>query len=187
MQCGHSLPRQCSYEQSRMCLTGVCGVAGKFGTAASTGVVMPPKPQMIAKQDWRYVSGGGRVLRNAHEPSNEVTSLAFASNGNSLASRGADESLKVHYISTPAPSISLALCATPPPPPALPPLLSPCACASETVELVFYAVLLVGLSASGTDPKISCQSSLSYHTPMIVFLAETDGRYSSGGFLVCRF
>ncbi len=69
--------------------------AGKFGTAASTGVVMPPKPQMIAKQDWRYVSGGGRVMRNAHEPSTEITSLAFASNGHSLASRGADETLKV--------------------------------------------------------------------------------------------
>ncbi|KAL3156845.1 hypothetical protein ABBQ38_001114 [Trebouxia sp. C0009 RCD-2024] len=70
-------------------------VKGKFGTAASTGVVMPPKPQMIAKQDWRYVSGGGRVLRNAHEPSTEITSLAFASNGHSLVSRGADETLKV--------------------------------------------------------------------------------------------
>ena len=50
---------------------------------------------MIAKQDWRYVSGGGRVMRNAHEPSTEITSLAFASNGHSLASRGADETLKV--------------------------------------------------------------------------------------------
>lgn len=70
-------------------------VKGKFGTAASTGVVMPPKPQMIAKQDWRYVSGGGRVLRNAHEPSTEITSLAFASNGHTLVSRGADESLKI--------------------------------------------------------------------------------------------
>lgn len=70
-------------------------VKGKFGTAASTGVVMPPKPQMIAKQDWRYVSGGGRVMRNAHEPSTEITSLAFASNGHSLASRGADETLKL--------------------------------------------------------------------------------------------
>ena len=66
---------------------------------------MPPKPQMIAKQDWRYVSGGGRVLRNAHEASTEITSLAFSSNGNSLASRGADETLKVcpawlHIINT---------------------------------------------------------------------------------------
>lgn len=56
---------------------------------------MPPKPQMIAKQDWRYVSGGGRVLRNAHEPSSEITSLAFASNGHGLVTRGADETLKV--------------------------------------------------------------------------------------------
>ena len=56
---------------------------------------MPPKPQMIAKQDWKYVSGGGQVLRNAHEPSSEITSLAFARNGTSLATRGADETLKV--------------------------------------------------------------------------------------------
>lgn len=70
-------------------------VKGKFGTAASTGVVMPPKPQMIAKQDWKYVSGGGQVLRNAHEPSTEITSLAFARNGTSLATRGADETLKL--------------------------------------------------------------------------------------------
>lgn len=56
---------------------------------------MPPKPQMIAKQDWKYVSGGGRSLRNAHQPSTEITSMAFASNGNTLVSRGADETLKV--------------------------------------------------------------------------------------------
>ena len=84
-----------------MCLSQFLVSTGKFGTAASTGVVMPPKPQMIAKQDWRYVSGGGRVLRNAHEPSTEITSLAFASNGSSLVSRGADESLKVHNLFTP--------------------------------------------------------------------------------------
>jgi len=52
---------------------------------------------MIAKQDWRYVSGGGRVVRNAHEPSTEITGLAFASNGNSIATRGADETLKVLF------------------------------------------------------------------------------------------
>ena len=63
---------------------------------------MPPKPQMIAKQDWRYVSGGGRVLRNAHEPSTEITSLAFASNGHSLVSRGADATLKVRLLPTSA-------------------------------------------------------------------------------------
>lgn len=67
---------------------------------------MPPKPQMIAKQDWRYVSGGGRVMRNAHEPSTEITSLAFASNGHSLASRGADETLKVGL------SVCLSVCLT---------------------------------------------------------------------------
>jgi hypothetical protein len=25
------------------------------------GQVLPPKPQMMAKQDWRYVSGGGQA------------------------------------------------------------------------------------------------------------------------------
>jgi hypothetical protein len=35
--------------------------AGKFGTSAAVGQVLPPKPQMLGKQDWRYVSGGGQV------------------------------------------------------------------------------------------------------------------------------
>ena len=56
---------------------------------------MPPKPQMIAKQDWKYVSGGARLVRNAHQPSSEITSMAFAGNGQTLVSRGADETLKV--------------------------------------------------------------------------------------------
>ena len=70
---------------------------------------MPPKPQMIAKQDWKYVSGGGRVLRNAHEPSTEITSLAFASNGTSLATRGADETLKVLFPPVCCPSVDYVL------------------------------------------------------------------------------
>ena len=35
--------------------------AGKFGASAAIGQVLPPKAQMQAKQDWRYVSGGGQV------------------------------------------------------------------------------------------------------------------------------
>ena len=35
--------------------------AGKFGTSAAIGQVLPPKAQMVAQQDWKYVSGGGRV------------------------------------------------------------------------------------------------------------------------------
>ena len=35
--------------------------AGKFGASAAIGQVSVPKAQMVAKQDWRYVSGGGQV------------------------------------------------------------------------------------------------------------------------------
>ena len=41
--------------------------AGKFGTSAAIGQVLPPKAQMVAQQDWKYVSGGGRV-RSASLP-----------------------------------------------------------------------------------------------------------------------
>ena len=42
---------------------GSCARAGKFGTSAAIGQVLPPKAQMVAQQDWKYVSGGGRVRR----------------------------------------------------------------------------------------------------------------------------
>lgn len=70
-------------------------VRGKFGTAASTGTVAPPKPQMVAKQDWTYKSGGGQVVRDAHEPELEITGLCFAQDGRTFASRGADATLKL--------------------------------------------------------------------------------------------
>jgi len=35
--------------------------AGKFGTSAAIGQVLPPKAQMVQQQDWKYVSGGGQV------------------------------------------------------------------------------------------------------------------------------
>ena len=46
---------------------GSCARAGKFGTSAAIGQVLPPKAQMVAQQDWKYVSGGGRV-RTANPP-----------------------------------------------------------------------------------------------------------------------
>ena len=42
-------------------LTCEGGDAGKFGSSAAIRQVMPPTLQMVAKQDWRYVSGGGQV------------------------------------------------------------------------------------------------------------------------------
>ena len=72
-------------------------LAGKFGTAASTGTVAPPKPQMIAKQDWNYMSGTKQLVRAAHEPQTEITGMCFADDGYTMATRGADETLKVVY------------------------------------------------------------------------------------------
>lgn len=51
----------------RMQRLGSCARAGKFGTSAAIGQVLPPKAQMVAQQDWKYVSGGGRV-RGARLP-----------------------------------------------------------------------------------------------------------------------
>ena len=38
-----------------------CWLAGKFGASAAVGQVLPPKAQMLGRQDWKYVSGGGQV------------------------------------------------------------------------------------------------------------------------------
>ena len=69
--------------------------AGKFGTSAAVGQVLPPKPQMVAKQDWSYVSGGGRSVYGAHADQSDITSLAFTRDSNTMLSRGADATLKV--------------------------------------------------------------------------------------------
>ena len=37
-----------------------CG-AGVPGRSAAVGQVAPPKAQMLAKQDWRYVAGAAKV------------------------------------------------------------------------------------------------------------------------------
>ncbi len=39
----------------------VWSVTGKFGTSAAIGAVAPPKPQLIEKQAWSYVSRAGQV------------------------------------------------------------------------------------------------------------------------------
>jgi hypothetical protein len=56
----------------------VWGVGGKFGTSAAVGVVLPPAPQMVEKQGWSYVSRPNHLLRGAHEPQNDITSIAFS-------------------------------------------------------------------------------------------------------------
>lgn len=53
-------------------------MGGKFGTSAAVGVVLPPAPQMVEKQGWTYVSRPSQVLRGAHEPQNDITSIAFS-------------------------------------------------------------------------------------------------------------
>ncbi len=72
-------------------------VAGKFGASAAVGQVLPPKAQMLGRQDWSYLSGGGKVLHGAHAPASDITSLALSRNGATLLSRGADDTLKVDF------------------------------------------------------------------------------------------
>lgn len=74
--------------------------AGKFGTSAAVGQVLPPKAQMLGKQDWSYLSGGGKALHGAHAPSSDITSLALSRDGATLLSRGADDTLKVPVLAT---------------------------------------------------------------------------------------
>jgi len=55
-----------------------------------------PKAQMMGRQDWRYVSGGAQsVVRGAHPPDIDITSLAFSRDNITLLSRAADDTLKV--------------------------------------------------------------------------------------------
>lgn len=72
----------------------VCARAGKFGSSAAVGQVLPPKPQMLGKQDWRYVSGGGQHVHGAHAADCDITSLAFLRDSHTMLSRGADATLK---------------------------------------------------------------------------------------------
>lgn len=58
------------------------------------GQVLPPKAQLLGKQDWRYVSGGGQVARGAHVADTEITSLAFSRDSSTMLSRAADDTLK---------------------------------------------------------------------------------------------
>ena len=69
--------------------------AGKYGSSASVGQVLPPKAQMLGRQDWRFLSGSGKVIRAAHQPNQEISCLCYADNGIMLASRSCDETLKV--------------------------------------------------------------------------------------------
>lgn len=70
-------------------------VRGKFGRSAAVGHVLPPKQQMHAQNDWSYVSGSKQYVRGAHEAGSDITGIAVSGDGRSLASRGADETLKL--------------------------------------------------------------------------------------------
>jgi hypothetical protein len=76
------------------------GFAGNFGQSAAIGQILPPKPQMVVKQDWRYVSGGGQVVYAAHTRDCEITSLAISADDTTLLSRSTDETLKVRLHSS---------------------------------------------------------------------------------------
>ncbi|KAK2079304.1 hypothetical protein QBZ16_002995 [Prototheca wickerhamii] len=69
-------------------------VRGKFGRSAAIEQVAVPAAQMVAKQDWNYVTGTNRVIRNAHASGSEITSLAYSRDGTRLLSRGGDDTLK---------------------------------------------------------------------------------------------
>ncbi len=69
--------------------------AGKFGSSAAVAQVAAPAPQMIEKQGWNYVSRPNQMVRLAHRAGEEITSLAFSRDGNTLLSRGMDSTLKI--------------------------------------------------------------------------------------------
>jgi hypothetical protein len=73
----------------------IWSVSGKFGTSAAVGQVAPPSAQMVEKQGWSYVSRPNQIVRNGHREGEEITSLAFSRDGNTLISRGMDATLKV--------------------------------------------------------------------------------------------
>lgn len=50
----------------------------KIGVSAAVGVVPVPKAQMQEKQNWSYLASAKKVVKNAHEPQNEITGLTFS-------------------------------------------------------------------------------------------------------------
>ncbi|GFR46159.1 hypothetical protein Agub_g7687 [Astrephomene gubernaculifera] len=73
----------------------VWSVGGKFGVSAAVGQVLPPKPQMVEKQGWTYVSRPNQLIRDAHVAGTEISSLCFSSDNTTLLSRGTDGTLKI--------------------------------------------------------------------------------------------
>ena len=90
-------------------LTGLCGglrhienalrfisvpplTAGKFGTSAAVGQILPPAQQMLDKQAWSYVSRPNQMVRQAHRSGEEITGLTFSrvSEGRGGKGRGGD-------------------------------------------------------------------------------------------------
>ena len=69
---------------------------GSRGRSAAVEAVPVPRAQMMGRQDWRFVSGGAQLmLRKAHPPETDITSLAFSQDNLTLLSRAADDTLKV--------------------------------------------------------------------------------------------
>lgn len=50
---------------------------------------------MLGKQDWSYISGARQLARGAHEADEDITSLRFSADNNTLLSRSEDATLKV--------------------------------------------------------------------------------------------
>lgn len=50
---------------------------------------------MLGKQDWSYISGARHLARGAHEADEDITSLRFSADNNTLLSRSEDATLKV--------------------------------------------------------------------------------------------
>ena len=55
-----------------------CLHAGKFGTSAAVGQILPPAQQMLDKQAWSYVSRPNQMVRQAHRSGEEITGLTFS-------------------------------------------------------------------------------------------------------------
>ncbi|KFM25767.1 WD repeat-containing protein 70 [Auxenochlorella protothecoides] len=69
-------------------------VRGKFGRSAAIEQVAVPSQQMVARQDWNYVSSAHKIIRSAHVAGSEITCLALSRDGHQLISRGGDDTLK---------------------------------------------------------------------------------------------
>ena len=93
----------CSYNASGSILAAgtmdgtiqLWAASGKLGQASKVGTLPAWKVKVQEKQRWMYTSRPGQLVRKAHDPESEITSLCFAENGSALYSRAGDHTLKV--------------------------------------------------------------------------------------------